>query len=327
MGIRFFCPNGHKLNVKEFQAGRRGVCPYCGAKFRIPLRSTRERARASHTKKGDSEGIAAFVADEGEEDVEFPSAREKPPSKPSAPQPSSEPPQPRAATPPSPPPPEPPTPPAPPQPDGQDDPLATDEDVVWYLRPPSGGQYGPATGAVMREWMDEGRISPDALLWREGWADWREAAEVLPVLAGPVPFFTPALGGGPAVAPDTSSAVPAKRSRRRSKEDQTLLIFLLILAVVLLVGVFIWILVSQPSKPSSEEEEPSSEVSFLVPHPDGLSIVLPAQAGTQSDASCDWIPVCVGLTVRFAGSTAMRSGRYCRPVRKPIPLSPAQAHA
>ena len=26
MGIRFYCPNGHKLNVKEFQAGRRGIC-------------------------------------------------------------------------------------------------------------------------------------------------------------------------------------------------------------------------------------------------------------------------------------------------------------
>src|SRR5262245_50822769 len=37
MGIRFFCPNGHKLNVKEHLAGKRGVCPQCGAKFSIPL--------------------------------------------------------------------------------------------------------------------------------------------------------------------------------------------------------------------------------------------------------------------------------------------------
>src|SRR5215212_6385395 len=36
MGIRFNCPNGHKLNVKEFLAGKRGVCPQCGAKFIIP---------------------------------------------------------------------------------------------------------------------------------------------------------------------------------------------------------------------------------------------------------------------------------------------------
>lgn len=37
MGIRFSCPNGHRLHVKEFLAGKRGVCPACGAKFVIPL--------------------------------------------------------------------------------------------------------------------------------------------------------------------------------------------------------------------------------------------------------------------------------------------------
>ena len=36
MGIRFYCPNGHRLHVKEFQAGKRGICPHCDARFRIP---------------------------------------------------------------------------------------------------------------------------------------------------------------------------------------------------------------------------------------------------------------------------------------------------
>lgn len=36
MGIRFSCPNGHKLNVKTFLAGKRGVCPQCGAIFIVP---------------------------------------------------------------------------------------------------------------------------------------------------------------------------------------------------------------------------------------------------------------------------------------------------
>src|SRR5262245_12449 len=36
MGIRVVCPNGHKLNVKSFLAGKRGVCPHCSAKFDIP---------------------------------------------------------------------------------------------------------------------------------------------------------------------------------------------------------------------------------------------------------------------------------------------------
>lgn len=42
MGIRFYCPNGHKLNVKEFQAGQHGICPRCHAKFDIPFESTRQ---------------------------------------------------------------------------------------------------------------------------------------------------------------------------------------------------------------------------------------------------------------------------------------------
>ena len=47
MGIRFNCPSGHKLNVKEFLAGKRGVCPQCGAKFIIPTPAEAARAEAS----------------------------------------------------------------------------------------------------------------------------------------------------------------------------------------------------------------------------------------------------------------------------------------
>ncbi|HBO45708.1 MAG TPA: hypothetical protein DD670_17630 [Planctomycetaceae bacterium] len=36
MGIRVQCPNGHKLNIKATQAGKRGICPRCGIKFDIP---------------------------------------------------------------------------------------------------------------------------------------------------------------------------------------------------------------------------------------------------------------------------------------------------
>jgi hypothetical protein len=36
MGIRVSCPNGHKLNVKEQLAGKRGICPVCRATFDIP---------------------------------------------------------------------------------------------------------------------------------------------------------------------------------------------------------------------------------------------------------------------------------------------------
>ena len=46
MGIRFNCPNGHKLNVKEFLAGKRGVCPQCGAKFVIPAPALTQAAES-----------------------------------------------------------------------------------------------------------------------------------------------------------------------------------------------------------------------------------------------------------------------------------------
>ena len=48
MGIRFFCPSGHRLHVKSFLAGKRGVCPDCGTSVEIPLESD---ARALTSKK------------------------------------------------------------------------------------------------------------------------------------------------------------------------------------------------------------------------------------------------------------------------------------
>jgi hypothetical protein len=51
MGIRFLCPNGHKLNVKSELAGKRASCPDCGAKLVIPPSDT----------NGDSVAVAAAV--------------------------------------------------------------------------------------------------------------------------------------------------------------------------------------------------------------------------------------------------------------------------
>jgi hypothetical protein len=54
MGIRFYCPNGHKLNVKEFQAGRKGICPFCQAKIQIPTESTRPSAKHQTSEENGS---------------------------------------------------------------------------------------------------------------------------------------------------------------------------------------------------------------------------------------------------------------------------------
>lgn len=48
MGIRFLCPNGHKLNVKTFLAGKRAICPDCGARVLVPFPvDAEERGTAS----------------------------------------------------------------------------------------------------------------------------------------------------------------------------------------------------------------------------------------------------------------------------------------
>jgi len=36
LGIEAFCPNGHRMKVKDHLAGRLGVCPTCGSRFRLP---------------------------------------------------------------------------------------------------------------------------------------------------------------------------------------------------------------------------------------------------------------------------------------------------
>src|ERR1700686_130745 len=37
MSIRFNCPNGHEMNVKDKYAGLAGLCPQCQAKVQVPI--------------------------------------------------------------------------------------------------------------------------------------------------------------------------------------------------------------------------------------------------------------------------------------------------
>ena len=46
------------------------------------------------------------------------------------------------------------------------DPIAEAPEMIWYVRPPSGGQFGPAPGELMRTWLGEGRVdAADSLVW------------------------------------------------------------------------------------------------------------------------------------------------------------------
>jgi hypothetical protein len=191
MGIRFYCPNGHRLNVKEFLAGKRGICPRCEVRFRIPLESEipagspriRPGSVAAQGEAGAPNGkrrakaamVAANSASETATSMAAPISRDGPAAHDRAERDMFElcddsplahevliVPEVAAAG------------------DGSvvEDVISESPDAIWYVRPPTGGQYGPAKGDAVRRWIAEGRVAADALVWREGWAEWQAAGPV-----------------------------------------------------------------------------------------------------------------------------------------------------
>jgi len=62
MGIRFLCEHCSKrLNIKSFLAGKKGICPHCGGRIRIPYKNELPDAEAAVA----SGHVASANADEG----------------------------------------------------------------------------------------------------------------------------------------------------------------------------------------------------------------------------------------------------------------------
>lgn len=100
--------------------------------------------------------------------------------------------------------------------------IAEAPQAVWYVRPPSGGQFGPADSATFYQWMKENRVAREALVWRDGWPQWMNAGEafeeyygsrwLLPdTAAAPGQPAEPVSGGIPAEAAAPASAGSADR--------------------------------------------------------------------------------------------------------------------
>jgi hypothetical protein len=225
MGIRFYCPNGHKLNVKVFQAGRKGICPYCGAKFFIPNQSTR---KSSKEERSALRALAAASASHSHSPnsstipppTNFPNSEQSIPTgletNPFA--------GPKSSF----------TPAIP------SDPFIEAGDAVWYVRPPSGGQYGPATGPIMRRWLGEGRITSDTLVWREGWRDWQDASAIFPQLHVTKPLSDLTNYDDPYTQSDAPLVLQTP-NRQNHRNIRTLIISLIILAGIVLTGLVIWV--------------------------------------------------------------------------------------
>ena len=194
MGIHFACHHcNHSLHVKDFQGGKRGRCPECKAPFRIPLMDASHSlaldyspvnpdamltfstsSRTAKTSKKSSSAIS-IETDVPTKNSSEKSARPKKATAASQKQSNvdqqtlkhidknvpalSEKEMPTA--------------------------LSAALDAKWFVRPPSGGQFGPASPQLLMEWIAERRVTADSFLWCEGMPQWQAATDLIPELVSP----------------------------------------------------------------------------------------------------------------------------------------------
>ena len=198
MGIKFYCPQGHKLHVKAFLGGKRGICPQCGSKVRIPTEDPGllDESSPNAFQNDPAAGATTETAFAQYQQPNIQGPREAPPTDllatadtpthPTKPliENSSEP----ALDIPS-----------KPQGEHAGSTIGPHSDILdeiphaeWYVRPQTGGEFGPASNDVMRDWLSQGRVGPDSMVWRKDWDSWVQARDVFPDLPMLEDHLTPA---------------------------------------------------------------------------------------------------------------------------------------
>lgn len=172
MGIRFSCHLcNHPLHVKDYQASKRGKCPKCQGAFRVPPKDADFSLAIDESASSIQPTNLGKPLAPSDSKIAPPTAKTKAAAEPK-PQV-----QPRTKNPPASIP--------KPAPEANGHPSMPPSllpliDSRWYVRPPSGGQYGPATTQMLMDWIAEKRVTADALLWREGLDSWLSARELVP---------------------------------------------------------------------------------------------------------------------------------------------------
>lgn len=226
MGIRFACHVcGKQLNIKRDLAGRRGVCPQCQSRFRIPMEDAAQSTPVEAVRVVQPEAASSTGQGGTAVMAEQKVATQVVVSSPSASEPAAqvvvtkdvvtkdvvteadeaggqqsvqEVVVPRSAT-------------------GSI--LDQEPDATWYVRPPSGGQYGPASTVELQEWIAQGRVAASALLWRDGWPQWRDASEALPELSDKLPGAPVAAGHVTGSSGNLTLQVESADARAKGKKS------------------------------------------------------------------------------------------------------------
>jgi len=292
MGIRFFCEAcGTKLNIKDDLAGKKGRCPKCNEKIMIPMQSTLQktverdrvsapvnqpigdpkqeledsvRRRSSPLEKSGGEKSG------GEKSGETPPTTAQDPSSAASTSSILErqtgeigprnkvtqdesapelPPIPAAGT-----------------PETRRPKSAFDEapNASWFVRPTSGGQFGPADANAMKSWLSEGRVGRDSLVWREGWEEWESAEKIFELefqgFSEPK-NSTPSVVNSKPEATSGSNIAYHQMARKKAKTMGIILIVALLLLSVVLVVVLVLVANGTIGGAPKTENEPKATLS------------------------------------------------------------------
>ncbi len=149
MGIRFKCHHCRApLNIKIDLADKRGVCPQCQGRFRIPSQSQALSVSLDETAKSFESALP--------EHESVKSTMDRPGVKPQVVSQATK----TSAS--------------------SDTPTSESEtrEPLYFVRPPSGGEYGPAAKETIELWISQRRITSETLLCLVGTSNWRKAKEV-----------------------------------------------------------------------------------------------------------------------------------------------------
>ena len=151
MGIVSHCPNGHRVKVKDHLAGKKGICPSCGERFRIP-QSNGTPAVNSQNHAPSGLPIADVVSLDPTPAASLPPAlllAGEDIAKAGG----------RITIPPA---------------------IAEAFTASWCIAVPGGQPSASMSGSALLEWLTSGTVTGGELVWRSDWSDWRPVAEVFP---------------------------------------------------------------------------------------------------------------------------------------------------
>ena len=258
MGIHFVCHHcSFGLHVKDFQAGKRGKCPHCKGSFRIPDTDASystaidvgvDNPEVAKVKEAFEKEPGLNIVTLGKVSADSVSIAEDSscPAEDSRTYVNS------VAT-------------------HEPNVLALAIDAKWFVRPPSGGQFGPAPSQQLVSWIAESRVTSDSFLWREGLEEWQLASKLLPELFVDEKPETASLTKQvlsinesvdlsdaskknieiSLVGPSTISSGALLRKRIQKRRQQLTMIIVLASISLVLLSILIFVLVFQAARPAA----------------------------------------------------------------------------